>query len=319
MNLPRPDGVHRAKRIGVLSGGLSSEREISDRSANAVMAVLSGRGYDVVAVPVDRAVAEVLARERVDVAFNALHGRYGEDGCVQGLLEVLGIPYTGAGVLGSSLAMDKWLSKGILERSGLPTPSSILVGEVEAPPRWDREFPVVVKPRGEGSSNGVSLVREGEGLMPAIEEARKFDSDVLIEDFVPGREVTVAILDDQALSAMEVVALGDDFHTYDVKYTPGREEFILPAPLGDVYADALDVALKSHRALLAGAYSRVDLRVRPDGAMFVLECNTLPGLHELGWFPAMAAHVGIEFGDLIEILLDRAALGVRETRMEGTG
>ena len=129
--------------------------------------------------------------------------------------------------------------------------------------------------------------------------------------------MTVAILDDRALSAMEVVALGDDFHTYEVKYTAGREEFVLPAPLGEHYDAALELALGSHRALLAGAYSRVDLRVRPDGAMFVLECNTLPGLHELGWFPAMAGHVGIEFGDLIEILLDRAALGVRETRMGG--
>lgn len=317
MKLPEIQGLHRGKRVGVLAGGLSSEREISDRSARAVLEVLGSRGYDVVEIPVDRAVAGALQRERVDVAFNALHGRYGEDGCIQGLLEVLGIPYTGAGVLGSSLSMDKWLAKGILERSGLATPGGILVGEVEPPPKWNRDFPVIVKPRGEGSSNGVSLVREGEGLMPAIEEARKFDTDVLVEDYIPGREVTVAILDDQALSAMEVVALGDDFHTYEVKYTPGREEFVLPAPLGDLYDAALELALESHRALLAGAYSRVDLRVRPDGAMFVLECNTLPGLHELGWFPAMAGHVGIEFGDLIEILLDRAALGVRETRMGG--
>ncbi len=315
MKLPQVEGRHRGKRIGVLSGGLSSEREISERSARAVGEVLTGRGYDVVAISVDRHVAAALADDGVEVAFNALHGRYGEDGCVQGLLEVLGLPYTGAGVLGSSLSMDKWLSQGILQRSGLPTPRAVLVGPSDEPV-WDGSYPVVVKPRGEGSSNGVSLVRDVAGLAGAIAESRKFDPDALIEDFVPGREVTVAILDDMALSAMEVVALGDDFHTYEVKYTAGREEFILPAPLGDRYEAALEVALESHRALLAGAYSRVDLRVRPDGEIFVLECNTLPGLHELGWFPAMAAHVGIEFGDLIELLLDRATLGVRETRME---
>jgi len=316
MKLPKVEGRFQGKRVGVLSGGLSSEREISDRSARAVAEVLTDRGYDVVPVPVDRQVAATLATQGVEVAFNALHGRYGEDGCIQGLLEVLGIPYTGAGVLGSALSMDKWLAKSILEGSGIQTPPSILVGE-GAGFDWDRGLPVVVKPRGEGSSNGVSLVRDPAALEGAVAEARKFDTDVLIEEFVPGREVTVAILDDTALSAMEVVALGDDFHTYEVKYTPGREEFILPAPLGSLYEPVLGLALASHRALLAGAYSRVDLRVRPDGEMFVLECNTLPGLHELGWFSAMAGYVGIEFGDLIELLLDRAALGVRETRMGG--
>lgn len=315
MKLPEARGLHRGRKIGILSGGLSSEREISDRSARAVAGVLTGRGYEVETIPVDRDVAGALQSAGVEVVFNALHGRYGEDGCVQGMLEVLGLPYTGAGVLGSALSMDKWLAKSILERRGIATAPSVRIGPGD-PGRWDRELPVVVKPRGEGSSNGVSLVREPAALEGALALARRFDTDVLIEEFIPGREVTVAVLDDMALSAMEVVALGDEFHTYEVKYTPGREEFLLPAPLGDLYETALDVALESHRALLAGAYSRVDLRVRLDGAMFVLECNTLPGLHELGWFPAMAAHVGIEFGDLIEILLDRAALGVRETRME---
>ncbi|MDG2306387.1 MAG: D-alanine--D-alanine ligase [Candidatus Binatia bacterium] len=318
MKLPAVQGRFRGKRVGVLAGGLSSEREISDRSARAATKVLTARGYDVAEIAVDRDIAGALAKEGVEVAFNALHGRYGEDGCVQGLLEVLGIPYTGAGVLGSALSMDKWLSKGVLDRAGMQTAPAVLVGAGETA-AWEREYPVVVKPRGEGSSNGVSLVREPAGLAAAVAEARLFDTDVLIEDFIPGQEITVAILEDCALSAMEVVALGDDFHTYEVKYTAGREEFILPAPLGDGYEPVLEFALESHRALLAGAYSRVDLRVRPDGEMFILEVNTLPGLHELGWFPAMAAHVGIGFGDLIELLLDRAELGVRETRMEVGG
>ena len=315
MSRPRALGRFRGRRVGVLCGGLSSEREISERSARAVCGVLEARNYEVELLSVDRDVGARLVSAGVDVVFNALHGRYGEDGCIQGLLEVLALPYTGAGVLGSAVSMDKWLARAVLDRAGLPTAPAVLVGADEEG-AWKGPFPAVVKPRGEGSSNGVALVRDPAVLPAAIEAARAFDRDVLVEEFIPGREVTVAILDDRALAAMEVVALGDEFHSYEVKYTAGQEEFILPAPLGESYQPALDVALATHRALLAGPYSRVDLRVRPDGGIFVLECNTLPGLHELGWFPAMAAHVGIEFGDLIEILLDRAAVDVRETRRE---
>jgi D-alanine-D-alanine ligase len=309
-------GRFRGRRIGVLSSGLSSEREISERSARAATAALRGLGYDVREIPVDRDVARALREQRIEVAFNALHGRYGEDGCIQGLLETMAIPYTGAGVLGSALAMDKWLAKQILQASGVPTPAGALVG----PGRSNAALPalpVVVKPRGEGSSNGVSIVRDPAALEGAVALARRYDDDALVEEYVPGREITVAVLDGRALAAMEVVPLGDELHTYDVKYTPGREHFVLPAPLGDLYPRALEIALATHQALFAGSYSRVDLRVRDDGAMFVLECNTLPGLHELGWFPAMAKHAGIAFPDLIERLLDLAALHVRETRLEG--
>lgn len=314
----RPSGVHRGRRIGVLSGGLSSEREISRRSAASVAEALSSRGYEVALVEVGRDLAARLSEAGVEVAFNALHGRYGEDGCVQGLLEVAGLPYTGPGVLGAAISMDKWLARGMLERDGIATPPGALVRAGQTPV-WNGPWPAVVKPRGEGSSNGVMLVREAGDLVAAVEAARRFDGDVLIEEFIAGKEVTVAILDGSPLAAMEVVALGDDFHTYEVKYTPGREEFLLPAPLGDLYEAVLEVGALSHRTLLAGAYSRVDLRVSPEGRIFVLECNTLPGLHELGWFPAMAGHVGIAFGDLVEMVLDRAGLGVKETRMEAVG
>jgi D-alanine-D-alanine ligase len=311
-------GRYRGARVGVLRGGLSSEREISERSATAAARTLRERGYDVVDVAVGRDVARDLRAAGVEVAFNALHGRYGEDGCIQGLLETMAIPYTGAGVLGSAIAMDKWLSKQILRASGVPTaPAALLrpgdpLGRLPAPP------PLVFKPRGEGSSNGVSIVHGASGLEGAIDLARRYDDDVVVEEYVAGREVTVAVFDDVALAAMEVVPLGDEMHTYEVKYTPGREEFRIPAPLGEHYQRALDVAVAAHRALLAGPYSRVDLRVRDDGSPWVLECNTLPGLHELGWFPAMAAHAGIAFGDLIEMILDRAALRIRETKLEVT-
>jgi D-alanine-D-alanine ligase len=316
MKQPKVVGRWRGARVAVLSGGLSSEREISDRSARSAAGILRQRGYDVVDVAVGRDVAAALRAAGAEVAFNALHGRYGEDGCIQGLLETMGIPYTGAGVLGSAIAMDKWLSKQILAAAGIPTARAALlrpgdpIGSLPAP------LPLVFKPRGEGSSNGVSIVHEPAEIEGAAALARLYDDDVLVEEYVPGREVTVAILDDAALAAMEVVPLGAELHTYEVKYTPGREQFRIPAPLGEHYQRALDVAVAAHRALLAGPYSRVDLRVRDDGSPWVLECNTLPGLHELGWFPAMAAHAGIAFADLVEMILDRARLHVRETRLE---
>jgi D-alanine-D-alanine ligase len=310
-------GRFRQSRVGVLQGGLSSEREISERSGRAVARALRDRGYEVCEIAVGRDVAADLRKSRIEVAFNALHGRYGEDGCIQGLLEVMGIPYTGAGLLGSAISMDKWLTKRLLDAAGVPSPPSVLVSTADPACKLPCPLPVVVKPRGEGSSNGVSIVRDPAALEGAVALARSYDADVLVEKYVPGREVTVAVLDDRALAAMEVVPLGDEMHTYDVKYTPGREKFILPAPLGGLYQPTLDIAVATHSALLAGSYSRVDLRVSPEGDITVLECNTLPGLHELGWFPAMAAYAGIEFGDLIEMILDRAALAVHETRLLG--
>jgi len=314
----RVEGRHRSAVVGVLSGGLSSEREIATRSARAVGGALRSRGYRVEEIDVGRDVAIELTRRGVEVVFIGLHGRYGEDGCIQGLLEMLGLPYTGTGVLGSALAMDKWASRQVLTASGLPVAPGVLLHGDRSPLKLPCDLPVVVKPRGEGSTNGVSLVRKAADLEGAVALARRYDGDVLIEQYIPGREVTVAILDDVALAAMEVVPLGEEFHTYEVKYTPGREQFLLPAPLGDRYEPVLDLSVATHRALFAGSYSRVDLRVREDGQAFVLECNTLPGLHELGWFTAMAAHAGLQFPDLVEILLDRAQLGVRETRREET-
>ena len=309
-----PLGRFRGARVGVLRGGLSAEREIADRSASAAAAALRRRGYEVCEIDGGRNLATSLRDERIDVAFNALHGRYGEDGCVQGLLEVLGIPYTGSGVQASAIAMDKWLTRQVLVAAGLPTPGADLLAPGERP---TRPFPFVIKPRSEGSSNGVSIVHNEDEIAGALDCVAQFPGDALAEDFIAGREVTVAILDGVALAAMEVVALGDEFHSWEVKYTAGREEFVLPAPLGDRYDEVLEVARRTHEALGASVYSRVDLRIDAQGRAFVLECNTLPGLHELGWFPLMAGHVGIEFDDLIEGLLDRAGQYVVETRRGG--
>jgi D-alanine-D-alanine ligase len=296
-------------------GGLSSEREVSMESGRNVVAALRQRGYDVVRLPVGRDLAARLRRLAPDVAFNALHGRYGEDGCVQGTLEVMGIPYTGASVLPSALAMNKATAKAIWRSHRLPTPPWVLLAAGQAPPRrLPFAYPVVVKPNEEGSSVDVAIVRRPRDLAKAIAAAGRFGRDVLLERYVPGMEVTVGILAGRALGALEVVAKGE-FHTYKVKYTAGMEEFHMPARLGGaVMRRVLALAETAHAALGCGtAYSRVDFRV--DGArVYLIELNSLPGLTALSYLPRIAQHAGLSFADLCERILDAATLAVRETR-----
>jgi D-alanine-D-alanine ligase len=306
-------GRFRGKRVAVLVGGLSAEREISRRSGRAVVRALAGLGYRVHTVAVGRDLARRLARLRPAVAFNALHGRYGEDGCVQGMLEVMGIPYTGAGVMASALAMNKATAKILWRAHGLPTPRFALVSTAAPPAALPASLPVVGKPNGEGSSVGVTIVRRRAQLAAAIRAARRFGPEVLIEEFVPGREVTVGILDGRALGALEVIAKGE-FHSYAVKYTAGREEFHMPARLDAATTRrVLALAEAAHAALDCGdAYSRVDFRVhgrRP----YLIELNSLPGLTDLSYLPRIAEHAGLGFPALCERILDQAGLGVRET------
>ena len=309
-------GRFRGAHVAVLLGGLSAEREISERSGRAVTAALRGLGYRVTPVAVDRDVPRRLARIRPDVVFNALHGRYGEDGCVQGLLEVMAIPYTGAGLLPSALSMNKGLAKTLWRARRLPTPPWIeLDGPTRRLPALPAPFPLVVKPSCEGSSVGVSIVRRRPALATAIRRAGRFGGGVLIEAYVPGREVTVGILDGRALGALEIVAKGE-FHSYAVKYTSGMEDFYMPARLSAALTARVHaLAEAAHAALGGGAYSRVDFRV--DGRRpYLIELNALPGLlADLSYLPRIAAHVGISFPELCERILDRAALGVRETRL----
>jgi D-alanine-D-alanine ligase len=304
----------RKGRVAVLLGGLSAEREISLRSGTAVAGALRERGYRVVEVPVGRDLAARLARLRPDVAFNALHGRYGEDGAVQGLLEVLAIPYTGPGVLTSALAMDKTMAKTVWRSQRLSTPRWITVDPTARRlPALPAPLPLVVKPNSEGSSVGVSIVRKRAQLPAAVRLAGRTDRRVIVEEYVPGREVTVGMLDGRALGALEVVAKGE-FHSYDVKYTAGREEFFMPARLAaTTMRRVLALATAAHAALGGGAYSRVDLRVngrRP----YLIELNSLPGLTTLSYLPLIAKHAGMDFGDLCEAILERAALGIAESR-----
>jgi len=222
------------RKIGVLMGGLSAERDVSLRSGEAILAALAERGHDASPVFVDRDIDLCLRQARIDVAFLALHGRYGEDGCVQGLLELLGIPYTGSGVMASALAMNKAKAKDVLRLHNLPTAPSYLVaadsGEDVIESHGSFGFPAVVKPAGEGSSLGVQIVRDEMELEAAIEQALRFDDDVLVERFVEGKEISVAVIDGKALGAIEIVPRRGffDFHT---KQADGRAEYHFPARL----------------------------------------------------------------------------------------
>jgi D-alanine-D-alanine ligase len=295
-------------RIGVISGGDSPEREISIMTGNAVFSALRRIGYNAVLISADKNLIKNLLRLNVDVVFNALHGGYGENGTVQGVLEVLGIPYTGSGLLASALCMDKKKTKEVLIANHIPTPSYFVIDKKELNYRCKLTLPVVVKPVDAGSSIGVTIVRKKEDFSNAVKKALRYSKEVIVEDFIPGKEITVGILNDSALGAMEVVPKGD-FLSYKVKYTPGLEDFILPAPLPDrIYRKVMTCAEESFRVLGCSGYARVDTRVTDGGYVYILEVNTLPGLTELSYLPKIAEWRGIKYDALVEKILLTASL-----------
>ncbi|OGW61785.1 MAG: hypothetical protein A2V83_08510 [Nitrospirae bacterium RBG_16_64_22] len=310
------------KKIGVLLGGLSSEREVSLKTGGAVLGALLDRGFDAVRLDAGPDLAAGLRAEGIEVVFNALHGRFGEDGTVQGLLEVMGIPYTGSGVLASALGMDKVMSKKVFAFHGIPLAPYRVVTEPEAAgalPSWfPFGFPVVVKPARQGSSIGVSLVETWDGLAPALRQALVYDTEAIVEAYVRGREVQVAILGTRALGAIEIVP-HRAFYDYQAKYE-GASEHVYPARLSPETTRIVhDLALAAHRALDCRVYSRVDLIVDADGRPFVLEVNTLPGMTDRSLFPEIARGAGISFGELVEAILllsvlPREAQEAREAR-----
>lgn len=296
---------------------MSAEREISQMTGESVARALSERGYNVTVIRAGRDLPARLVAARIDVVFNALHGRFGEDGCVQGLLEVMGIPYTGSGVLASAIGMNKVATKRIWEHLGFPTPKwrTVAPGEkVGQSFALPAELPLIVKPGSEGSSVGITIVRERTKLVAAVTKARTFGSEVLLERFVPGKEVTVGILNGKSLGTMEVVPKGE-FHTYDVKYTPGMEEFLIPAPLSKKAHDrVVELSLAAHAAIGAESYSRVDLRVDADENPWLIEINTLPGLTNVSYLPKLAAHAGMSYSELVEAILDGATVKQKENQ-----
>jgi len=297
----------KKKKIAVLMGGLSAEREVSLKSGAAVLKAVQAKGYDAVGIDAGRDLAAQLAAHGVEVAFIALHGRFGEDGSVQGLLELMDIPYTGSGVLGSALAMHKVYAKRVFEGAGLTVAPYRVLRRGDQP---DLPFPlpVVVKPSREGSSVGVSIVKSVEAMQPALEEAFKYDPEVLVEQFIDGREIQVGILDDRALGAIEIVPK-NEFYDFEAKYTDGMAEHIFPAPLPPAqYEEVLRLGERAHAALGCDCYSRVDFLVTKEGESYILEVNTLPGMTDLSLLPEIARGAGIEFGELVERVLLAAAL-----------
>lgn len=300
----------RKKRVGVLLGGLSAERDVSLRSGEAIAQALASRGFDVVRIDAGRDVARRLLDERVEVAFIGLHGRYGEDGCIQGLLESMFIPYTGSGVLASAMAMDKVVTKRIFQVADVPVADWRVVPAGEVPSAASLPFgvPCVVKPSREGSSVGVSLVEREEDLAAAVAEAARHPGEVLVERYVKGREINVAVLDGEALGAIEIRS-SRAFYDYTAKYTAGMTQYVYPAPVTPAEEARLsELAVKAYEALGCQGAARVDFITPPTGDPLCLEVNTLPGMTATSLLPKIAAGRGLDFPTLCERLLIGASL-----------
>ena len=306
----------KKKRIGVLMGGLSAEREISLKSGMAVHQALLAQGYDSTAIDVRHEVADILRQEKIDLAFIALHGRYGEDGCIQGVLELMGIPYTGSGVLASALAMHKLYSKLAFSAAALTITPYLAVrkGEPCTADMLPFGLPVVVKPVQEGSSVGVSIVKHQDALQAALDEAFQYDNLVLVEQYVKGQEVQVGILDNQPIGAIEIVPK-NEFYDYEAKYSDGMAEHIFPARLqADLYQKVQQQGLKAHQALGCDGYCRVDFLVTETGECYLLEVNTLPGMTALSLLPEIAQKgAGLSFEQLVERIACSASLKTGQT------
>ncbi|MBK6848763.1 MAG: D-alanine--D-alanine ligase [Proteobacteria bacterium] len=304
--------MFKNKRVGVLMGGLSAEREISLVSGEAVLAALRARGYQAEGLIADSQVDRVLRAAAVDVVFLALHGRWGEDGCVQGLLELMGIPYTGSGVLASALAMHKVKAKEIFRLHNLPTPPYYVLPADQidqlATLHGSFGFPVVVKPAGEGSSLGVSIAHDLEELQAACQRAAQLDHCLLVERYITGKEVCVGILNGRPLGAIGIVSHNQLFD-FEAKYTAGQAHFHVPAKLSaERYRGVLTQAQRAHQALGCSGATRVDMIVSDLGNEYVLEVNTLPGLTPRSLLPRLADHAGLSYADLVEEILGSAAL-----------
>jgi D-alanine-D-alanine ligase len=302
------------KHVAVLMGGWSAEREVSLNSGNACADAAERAGYRVTRVDVTRDIARVLADLKPDAVLNLLHGRPGEDGTLQGLLEILGVPYSHSGVLASSLAMQKDIAKTVLKAAGIPVPGGMMVSRAEAAKRHLLPPPYVIKPVAEGSSVGVFIVREDHKHPPQeLNRADwRFGERVLIEPFIPGKELTCAVMGDKALGVIEIVA-ATKFYDYEAKYAPGGSKHILPAPIAPaVYEECRRLSLAAHNALGCRGVTRADFRYDDSLAglkgLACLEVNTQPGMTETSLVPDMATHAGIAFEELVRWMIEDASL-----------
>ena len=300
------------KTVAVLYGGISAEREVSLASGAQVIAALQAAGFDVRPIEVGPDLGAVIAalNPAPDVVFNALHGRFGEDGTIQGVLDWLGIPYTHSGVRASALAMDKQAAKAAFAAAGLPVAAGRLVPVAELADGDPIALPYVVKPVNEGSSVGVEILRHGSNRRAEIAAGWRFGGKALVEEYIPGRELTVGILGDRALTVTDISS-ERDFYDYDAKYADGGSAHALPARVHpEIFARAMDIALRAHQALGCRGASRADLRyddtAGEPGRLVLLEVNTQPGLTATSLLPEQAAFVGIPFGELCAWMVGHA-------------
>jgi D-alanine-D-alanine ligase len=307
--------TNEAKHVAVLLGGWSAEREVSLNSGAACAKALEGEGYRVTRVDVGRDLPERLREIAPDVCFNALHGKGGEDGTIQGILETLQIPYTHSGVLASALAMNKAQAKIVMADAGVPVAESVVVARTEAAKRHVMQPPYVIKPVAEGSSVGVFIVRDDHRHPPQELHAAEWahDEHVMVERYIAGRELTCAAMGDRALGVIEILpAEGLAFYDYQAKYAYGGSRHVLPAEISpNIYEFIQKLALKAHQALGCRGVSRADFRFddRPGGTgeLVCLEVNTQPGMTATSLVPELAAHSGLSFGELVRWIVEDAS------------
>ena len=309
----------REKKIGVLMGGTSAEREVSLKSGTAVYNSLRSLKFNVVAIDAGDDLCTVLKRRKIEIAFIALHGGYGENGAIQGMLEIMGIPYTGSGVLASALAMDKGATKKVFHYHNIPMPAFKIVQSSEFKAQSSKKdtklkatniefatgfpLPWVIKPATEGSSVGVEIVKDLSGLKAALKKAFTYGEKVIAEEYIKGQEVQIGILNNKTLGGVEVKP-SLEFYNYEAKYTAGLTEYIFPPRLRKkVYDTAKDKALEAHKALGCSGATRVDLIIDAQGRPFVLEVNTIPGMTETSLLPKIAGNAGIGFAELLTRIL----------------
>lgn len=302
------------KHVAVLMGGLSAERPVSLWSGAACATALEGEGYKVTRIDVGRDLAQALAALKPDVVFNALHGRFGEDGIVQGILEMQRIPYTHSGVLASSLAMQKDRAKDVLAAAGVPVAHGVTLSRFEAAKVHALAAPYVIKPVSEGSSVGVIIVREDRTHPPQelLRDDWPYGESVLVEEYIPGRELTCAVMDGRALGVIEIRPSSGFFYDFDAKYQKGGSIHVLATDLKPfVYQNVQELAVKAHQALGCRGVSRADFRFdeQADGSgrLVCLEVNTQPGMTQTSLVPELAAHDGLSFGELVRWMVEDAS------------
>jgi D-alanine-D-alanine ligase len=304
-------GSMSKKKIVLIQGGMGAEREVSLSTGAGFKQALVELGYPFEIIDAKEDLPLQLYNSKADVALLALHGKYAEDGIVQGICEYLKLPYTGCGVLASALCMDKVLTKQILSYQGIPTAKEQFVNAKKTSiknVKLSLPLPVVVKPSREGSSVGVSIVKTEKDFLPALQEAAKYDYEILIEEYIPGLEITVPVLAGKALSPIEIEPKVD-FYTYKNKYTAGNTEYFIPARISEkAIAKIKEIALKTCEVCRVRTYARVDFRMTKDEKPYVMEINTLPGCTPTSLFPKSAKHEGISFNQLIETLIENAGL-----------